>query len=302
MSDATVSSRGGPADLRGAPDAPPSVKTASRWRHLRKNRTAMIGLVILLLLAAMAVTADVIAPRSPFEQRPTDRLSPPGGKYLLGADQLGRDILSRIIYGSRYSLSVGIVAVGIGLLVGSLIGLIAGYYGGVTDNLLMRCMDVLMAFPGILLALAVVAALGPGLFNVMIAVGVWSVPIYARITRGSVLSLKGQDFVQGARALGAADARIFFRHVLPNSLAPLLVLSSLRMATAILSAAGLSFLGLGAQPPTPEWGALLNDGRQYIQIAPHLATFPGLAIMITVLSFNFLGDGLRDAFDPRLRE
>lgn len=279
-----------------------TVRQVSRWRQLRKSRTAMIGLVMLVLLVAMAVLADWIAPYRPFEQVPTDRLSPPGGKYLLGADHLGRDIFSRIIHGARYSLSVGIVAVGIGLVVGSLIGFVSGYCGRWIDSVLMRCMDVLLAFPGILLALAVVAALGPGLYNVMVAIGIWSVPIYARIARGSTLSIKQQEYVQAARALGAGDVRILRLHVLPNSLAPLLVLSSLRMATAILSAAGLSFLGLGAQAPTPEWGAMLNDGRQYIQVAPHVATFPGLAIMIAVLSFNFLGDGLRDVFDPRLKE
>jgi peptide/nickel transport system permease protein len=261
----------------------------------------MIGLAVLTLMLLMAVLAPWIAPYDPFQQTPQDRLSPPSEKHILGADHLGRDTLSRIIYGSRYSLSVGIVSVTIGLCVGSAIGLLAGYYGRWLDNVLTRCMDVLLAFPGILLALAVVTALGPGLFNVMIAVGVWSVPIYARIARGSALSLKQQEFVQAARAFGASNTRIMVRHVLPNSLPPLLVLSSLNVASAILWAAALSFLGLGAQPPTPEWGAMLNDGRPYTVVAPHVATFPGLAIMITVLSFNFVGDALRDALDPRLK-
>lgn len=288
------------APVEGRP-AEPKAGKANGWSRFGRSSAAMIGLAVLTLMLLMAVLAPWIAPYDPFQQTPQDRLSPPSEKHILGADHLGRDTLSRIIYGSRYSLSVGIVSVTIGLCVGSAIGLLAGYYGRWLDNVLTRCMDVLLAFPGILLALAVVTALGPGLFNVMIAVGVWSVPIYARIARGSALSLKQQEFVQAARAFGASNTRIMVRHVLPNSLPPLLVLSSLNVASAILWAAALSFLGLGAQPPTPEWGAMLNDGRPYTVVAPHVATFPGLAIMITVLSFNFVGDALRDALDPRLK-
>jgi peptide/nickel transport system permease protein len=280
---------------------PEVVGNSNEWRRFRKSRTATIGFAILLVLLFLAIAAPWIAPNDPFHQDSAERLSPPRAKHLLGTDHLGRDILSRLIYGTRYSFVVGIVSVAIGLCVGSLMGFVAGFYGRWLDGVLTRCMDVLLAFPGILLALAVVAALGPGLVNVMIAVGVWSVPIYGRIARGAALALKHQEFVQAVRALGANNLRVLAQHILPNSVPPLLVLSSLHVASAILWAAALSFLGLGAQPPTPEWGAMLNDGRQYIQVAPHVATFPGLAIMITVLSFNFLGDGLRDALDPRLR-
>lgn len=273
---------------------------AGVWRRFQRSRLAVAGGLILLVMVLGALLAPWIAPQDPFEQAPVERLAPPGGKYLLGADHLGRDILSRILHGGRNSLTVGLIAVGIGLTVGTALGLTSAFYGRLVDTVIMRCMDVLLAFPGILLALAVVAALGAGLVNCMIAVGIWSIPVFARIVRGSALAVRQQDYVLAATALGAGDLRIVARHLLPNAAAPLLVLSSLRMATAILTAAGLSFLGLGAQAPTPEWGAMLNDGRQYITEAPHIATFPGLAIMLTVLSLNFLGDGLRDALDPRL--
>jgi len=271
------------------------------WRRLKKNKMAMFGLFIILLLIFAAIFADFIAPYGFDDQNLKDKLMAPGSKYLLGADNFGRDILSRIIYGSRISLQVGFIAVGISAIVGGSLGAIAGYYGGKLDNFVMRLMDVLLAIPGILLAISIVAALGPGLQNVMIAVGIGSVPSYARIVRASVLSIRDQEFVEAARAVGANDFRIITKHILPNSMAPIIVQATLGVAGAILSAAGLSFIGLGIQPPTPEWGAMLSSGRDYIRDHWHVATFPGLAIMITIFALNLLGDGLRDALDPRLK-
>jgi len=225
----------------------------------------------------------------------------PARLHLLGTDEQGRDLFSRILYGIPISLSIGLVAVGIGLLLGTPLGALPAYLGGRWDLLAQRLVDILLAFPGILLAIVLVAVLGPGLVNGMIAVGIAAVPIYARLVRGVVLSLKGLDYVEAARALGASHARILLRHILPNALTPLLIQTSLQMAIAILFAAGLGFLGLGARPPEPEWGLMLARGREYLAVAPHVATFPGLAIVGLVLAFNLLGDGLRDALDPRSR-
>lgn len=271
------------------------------WRRLRQNKMAMFGLFIILLLIFAAIFADFIAPHGFDDQNLKDKLTPPGSKYLLGADNFGRDIFSRIIYGSRISLQVGFIAVGISAIVGGALGAIAGYYGGKLDNFVMRIMDVLLAIPGILLAISIVAALGPGLKNVMIAVGVGSIPSYARIVRASVLSIRDEEFIEAAKAVGASDFRIITKHILPNSMAPIIVQATLGVAGAILSAAGLSFIGLGIQPPMPEWGAMLSSGRNYLRDHWHVATFPGLAIMITIFALNLLGDGLRDALDPRLK-
>ena len=225
----------------------------------------------------------------------------PSAKHLLGTDEFGRDIMSRLIYGARVSLQVGFIAVGISLVVGGLLGAFSGFYGGTLDNVIMRVMDVLLAVPQTLLAIAIAAALGPGLFNMMIAVGISAVPNYARIVRSSVLSIRGMEYVEAARAVGSSDFRIILRHIIPNSMAPIIVQSTLGVASAILNAAGLSFIGLGIQPPNPEWGAMLSGGRQYIRDFPHLTLYPGLAIMLTILALNFLGDGLRDALDPKLK-
>ncbi len=271
------------------------------WRRFGKNRGAVLGLLIILFTIVVALSAPQIAPYDPYEQNWRNRMEPPSGEHWLGTDEHGRDQLSRIIYGSRYALTIGLISVAIGLVAGGFLGLIAGFFGGILDNLIMRLMDIMMAFPGILLALGLVAALGPGLYNVMIAVGIWSIPLFSRLVRGTVLSVRENDFVQGARALGASNFRILARHILPNIIPPILVLSTLRLATALLSAAALSFLGLGAQPPQPDWGAMLSQARQHIHSSPHLSLFPGLAIMSLVLSFNMLGDGLRDALDPRLK-
>jgi len=268
-------------------------------QQLKKNKIAIIGLIIIITLAFIALFAPFIAPHDPIEQNLEKRLLPPCREYPMGTDDLGRCLLSRIIYGARVSLQLGVIVVGIITVIGVTLGLISGYYGGIVDEIIMRLVDVVLAFPGIILALAVAGALGPGLFNVMLALAMVGWTGLARVVRGSVLSVKQKEFVESARALGCSDLHIMTRHILPNVMAPVIVLATLDMAFIILAAAGLSFLGLGAQPPTPEWGSMLNSGRAFMRTAPHLTTFPGLAIMVAVLAFNFLGDGLRDALDPR---
>lgn len=268
-------------------------------QQLKKNKIAIIGLIIIISLAFIALFAPFIAPHDPIEQNLEKRLLPPCREYPMGTDDLGRCLLSRIIYGARVSLQLSVIVVGIITVIGVTLGLISGYYGGIVDEIIMRLVDVVLAFPGIILALAVAGALGPGLFNVMLALAMVGWTGLARVVRGSVLSVKQKEFVESARALGCSDLHIMTRHILPNVMAPVIVLATLDMAFIILAAAGLSFLGLGAQPPTPEWGSMLNNGRAFMRTAPHLTTFPGLAIMVAVLAFNFLGDGLRDALDPR---
>ena len=271
------------------------------WYSLRRNKSALFGMGIIFLLFFFAITADFIAPYGIDEQNLALGVLKPGSGYPMGTDNLGRDIMSRIIHGSRVSLMVGFVSVSISLLVGGSLGAIAGFFGGKLDNTIMRIMDVLLAIPSILLAISIVSALGPGLVNVMIAVGISSIPSYARIVRASVITLKDQEFIEAAKAVGTSNFRIIAKHLIPNSLAPIIVQATLGVAGAILSAAGLSFIGLGIQPPTPEWGAMLSTGRQYIRDYPHITAFPGLAIMITIFGLNLFGDGLRDALDPRLK-
>lgn len=271
------------------------------WRRFRRNRQAMIGLIMLLILVFGAVFANVIAPYDPLKQDIIHRLQPPSSGHIFGTDELGRDIFSRILYGSRISLTVGLIAVGLSSVVGCLLGAVAGYYGGVLDNVIMRCTDILMAIPSILLNISIVAALGSGLHNVMIAIGISSVPAYCRIMRASLLSLKNQEFVDASRAVGASDFHIIAHHILPNSLAPLIVQGTLKIGGAILACASMSFIGLGIVPPTPEWGAMLSTGRDFLRDAPWLTTFPGMAIMFAVFSMNLMGDGLRDALDPKLK-
>ena len=275
--------------------------TASVWRRLLRHRLAVAGMLIVGGLILVALLARPLAPYDPIAQNLGNAFQPSSREHPLGTDEFGRDILSRIIFGARVSLLVGVVSVGIGLVAGALSGLIAGYAGGVVDVSISGAMDVLLAVPGVLLAIAIVATLGPGLFNVMVATGISSVPVFARLARGSVLTVKETEFIEAVRALGGTTGRVLFRHILPNIAAPLVVMASLHMASAILTAAGLSFLGLGAQPPTPEWGAMLSRGREYLRSAPHIATYPGIAILFAVMGFNFLGDGLRDALDPRLK-
>jgi peptide/nickel transport system permease protein len=294
-----------PASQAAMPESfvPGRSPTWDALRRLRRDTMALAGIAFLLLVALVSILAPVLAPRDPIETNLSQRLAPIGTPgYPLGADELGRDILSRLIWGGRISLLVGFSAVMVAMLLGIIVGLLTGYFGRWVDSVLMRLIDILMAFPAILLAITIVASLGPGLRNAMLAVAVVGIPYYARIVRGSVLSLREQEFVHAARVIGAPDSRIIFRHILPNTLAPLIVAATLDVGWFIMAAAGLSFLGLGAQPPTAEWGVMLSTGRQFIRNAPHLSILPGLAIFLVVLALNFLGDGLRDALDPRLRE
>jgi peptide/nickel transport system permease protein len=284
----------------------PSTRSRSRraetFSALWSNRLAAIGLVVLVLLVLAAVFADVIAPYGYTDSDLTRRLQPPSGAHWFGTDELGRDVLSRVIHGARVSLQVGAVAVGISLVLGTTIGLVAGYRGGWIDVVLMRMMDILFSFPVVLLAIAIVAVLSPSLVNTMIAIGIVFTPIFARVVRGSVLSVREEVYVRAARSLGASDLRILGRHVLPNVAAPIIVQTSLSLAFAILTEAALSYLGIGVQPPRPAWGLMLLDAQGFIPTgAWWMSIFPGLAIFLTVMALNLVGDGLRDALDPRQR-
>lgn len=286
---------------------PPRQRTRSQfpWRKFWQNKSALFGLVVIGILVTTAVFAPVLAPKDPVRQNIFLRYRAPegwGGEYVLGTDELGRDLLSRIIMGSRMSLTVGFIATGISAVVGVLLGSVAGYVGGRTDNVIMRLMDVILALPGILLAIAIVATLGPNIVNTMIAIAIVRIPSMARVVRSQVLALKEEEFVLAARALGGSHFKILFKHILSNAWAPALVLATLGMGTAIVTEASLSFLGLGAQPPAISWGRMLSIGREAIRVAPHVTLYPGLAIAVTVLGFNLLGDGLRDIFDPRTRK
>jgi peptide/nickel transport system permease protein len=269
-------------------------------RRLLQHRGAMVGTAALLALAALSAAAPWLVSADPTQMGDDVFLAPPGPEHPLGTDDLGRDVLARVLHGGRISLVVGLVAVGIATVVGGLVGLISGYYGGRIDQVLMRIIDLLMAFPGVLLALLVITVLGRGLVNVMLAVGIADIPAFARLVRGSVLLAREHVYVEAARATGAADRSVLFRHVLPNVFAPMLVVATLEVGNAILVASSLSFLGLGAQAPSPEWGAMLAAGREYIRTAWWLTVFPGVAIAAAVLAVNMLGDGLRDALDPKL--
>lgn len=277
-------------------------QAAEVWRRLKMSKSAMFGLTVIIILIICAIFAPLIAPYDPTAMNIRERLQGPSTKHFLGTDNFGRDIFSRIIFGSRISLYVGFVAVGIGAVFGGIIGAVGGYFGGKLDNLIMRFMDVLLAIPRIILAIAIVGVFGTSLTNVMVAVGISILPRYARVVRASVLSYREEEFVEAAKAIGASDLRIIFENILPNSMAPIIVQSTLGIAKAILSAATLSFLGLGIQPPTPEWGSMLSAGRQFLRTAPHLTIFPGLAIVIVVISLNMFGDGLRDSLDPKMRQ
>lgn len=270
-------------------------------KRFTRSRNVMVGSFVLTIITILVILAPVIAPFEPTEQFRRERLKPPSAEYILGTDNLGRDIFSRILYGGQISLQVGIFSVAIGATIGVILGLISGYLGGWADILIMRLMDMMLAFPGILLALVIIAVLGRELQNVMIAVGVASIPVYTRVVRGSTLSIKQFDFIVASRALGASSWRTMVLHILPNVVAPIIVVTTNGVAGAIIAGAALSFLGLGQQPPNPEWGLMLNEGREYIRVAAWVTTYPGLAIMVTVLAINLLGDGLRDIFDPRLK-
>lgn len=278
------------------------------WERFKKNPLAMIGLVVIILMFTMAILADVIAPTVDgmpgYNQQDWSRARQfPSSEHIFGTDNLGRDMLSRVVHGSRYSLLVGFVVVGIGLTLGVTLGALAGFFSGVTDNVIMRITDILLAMPTILLAIAIAAALdGDPLINVMTAVGIAVIPGYARLVKAQVLTVKNQEFIEAARSCGAGNLRLIFRHILPNCTAPIIVEATMGMAGAILSAAGLSFIGVGLQPPLPEWGAMLSDGRQFMLAGYwQMTVFPGLFIALLIFSLNMMGDGLRDAFDPRLR-
>jgi peptide/nickel transport system permease protein len=259
-----------------------------------------LGALIVLILVLVAISADVIAQYKAGEQM-APKLLPPGDEYLLGTDNFGRDVFSRVILGSRVSLAVGLICTPIGLLVGGSLGVIAGFHGGRFDNVIMRIMDIMFGFPGLILAILIAAVLGASLTNAMIAIGIIIIPIFARTARAPVLSVMEKEYIEAARVVGVSDLRLVIRHVLPNIMTPLIVQATLSFSAAMLDEAALSFLGLGAQPPTPSWGKMLGEGRPYMELAPWMVVFPGLAIMIAVLGFNLLGDGLRDYLDPRLR-
>ena len=282
------------------PSVAPARTRPGVMRRLLAVRRAVCGLAILILLAAASAAAPLLSPYSPLAINPAQGSAPPSPAHWFGQDQIGRDLLTRVLYGGRLSLLVGFIAVGLAIFVGVPIGLVAGYAGGLTDLLAMRLIDLMMAFPSILLAILIVAVLGPGIENLMIAVGISSVPLYARLMRASVLSARSFEYVEAARCLGQSTLLILARHVLPNCTAPLVIQATLRVGTAILTAASLTFLGLGVQPPTAEWGAMVSEGRTYITTGPHITIFPGLVIMLAVLGFNILGDALNDVLNPRL--
>jgi peptide/nickel transport system permease protein len=280
----------------------PRRRHAPLWRRIRRYPIGLIGAAIVILVVAMALSADFITPYDPVWQI-DERLTPPNWDYIMGLDEFGRDVYSRVIYGARVSLYAGVVSViFLALPVGSALGVLAGYFRGGVDTLLSRLVDIMFAFPSLLLAITIVGVLGPSLTNTMVAIGIVYVPTFARIARGSTLGVTNLDYIMASRAIGAGNARIIRQHVLPNIAAPLIVQTTLALSTAILIEATLSFLGLGTQPPMPSWGTMLGTGRRYMEIAPWVAIYPGIAIMITVLGFNLAGDGLRDALDPRLRE
>lgn len=307
MAQATNTTTSGTADQSASSDALARFERQQRakslWRDIARrmlaDRMAMAGFVLIAIMIVMALAAPLISPQDPIAMTLDDQFQAPSRAHLLGTDDFGRDVLSRIIYGSRLSLKVGLVSVSISLIVGTVIGLISGYFGGWLDIVIQRFMEVMLAFPELILALAIMAILGPSLTNAMIAIGIASIPVYTRVARGQVLSLREKEYVEAARAAGAGHTRLIFRHILPNTLSPLLVIATLGIAGAILAGSGLSFIGLGAQPPSPEWGAMLANGREYLRREWWIATFPGIFIALTVLGFNLFGDGLRDALDVR---
>lgn len=271
-------------------------------KRLLKNKAAVVGGLVILAIILIGIFGPLFLKTDPNAQNLMNKLQPPSKEHWFGTDNFGRDIFTRIIFGTQLTLKVGFTSVFIGGVIGVVLGIVAGYYGGIVDTITMRLMDVLLAFPGILLALAIVSVLGGSLTNVIIAVGIFSVPAFARIVRGSTLQVKKLEYIDAVKALGASDLRIIFVHILPNIMSPIIVQATMRIATAILTASGLAFLGLGAQPPDPEWGAMLNEGRTYMQKASHMVMFPGMMIVTVVLAFNIFGDGLRDALDPKMKQ
>ncbi|BBW98695.1 nickel transporter permease [Geobacillus icigianus] len=297
------------AELARTPATPPTAMGETEsvslwkeaWRRFRKNKIALVGAGIVFFFILVAILAPWLAPYDYKDQQLAERLQPPSSAHWFGTDDFGRDIFSRIVYGARISLWVGFFSVLGSVIVGSLLGIIAGYYGRWIDGIISRLFDILLAFPSILLAIGIVAVLGPSLQNALIAIAVINVPNFGRLIRSRVLSIKQEEYITAAKAIGMSDWRILIHHILPNSLAPIIVQGTLAIATAIIEAAALGFLGLGAQPPTPEWGKMLSDAKEFLTQAPWTMIFPGLAIMLTVLGFNLMGDGLRDALDPRMK-
>lgn len=271
------------------------------WRAFRKNKIAMAGLIMIIFFILIALLAPVIAPYDYKAQELADRLKPPSSEHWFGTDDLGRDLFTRVLYGARISLWVGTFSVVGSIILGTLLGILAGFYGRWVDMTISRIFDILLAFPSILLAIAIVAILGPSLQNALLAIAIVNIPTYGRLVRAKVLGLKNEEYITAARSIGMKDSGILLRHILPNSLTPIIVQGTLGIATAIIEAAALGFLGLGAQPPAPEWGKMLSDSRQFIATAPWTVVFPGVSIMLTVLAFNLMGDGLRDALDPRMK-
>ena len=271
------------------------------WRRFLRRRSAVLGLGILLTMIALSAAAPLLTANDPEQQKLSQAMIAPSLQFPLGTDYLGRDMFTRLLYGARWSLTIGFLAVALGLAAGVPLGALSGYYGGWTDLIIQRLADILLSFPGFLLALSLVAILGVGLQNVIISVGISAIPSFIRLVRGSVLTIRHQTYVEAAHSVGVRDGSIILRHVLPNAMAPVIVQATLNLGTSILVAAGLGFLGLGVQSPTPEWGTMLGEGRNYIFSAPYMATFPGIAIFLAVVGFNLMGDGLRDALDPRLR-
>lgn len=271
-------------------------------RKFKKQKTAVAASIVLLLIVLIAIFADFVAPYGINDYNYSEMLQGPSAKHLFGTDEFGRDIFSRVVHGARISLAIGFGAVSLAAILGAILGLISGYYGGIVDSIIMRVCDVLFAFPGLILAIAIVAILGPGLYNVVIAVIVFRTPTFARLVRGTTLQMKDSVYVQAARSLGASDARLLFTHILPSALPSVIVQYSISIGGSIMTAASLSFLGMGAAPPTPEWGLMLSNARTYVFMCWHYAVFPGLAIFLTVLCFNLVGDGLRSALDPKLTD
>ncbi len=271
------------------------------WLEFSRNRFALVGAAFMVFIIFMGLSAPVVTTHDPYEQSLRMRMKPPSAEHWLGTDELGRDFYSRLVYGARISLFVGIVGTAVGVFCGAIVGLISGFFGGRTDTLIMRAIDIMYAFPGIVLAILIVSVLGTSLVNLIIVLAIWAVPTLSRIVRGNVLSLKELEYVEAARALGAGRARIMFAHLLPNTLAPIIVYATLAVAGSILTTAALGFLGLGVQPPQAEWGNILSNGRQYLRKAPLLMIFPGTLIFLTVMSINLIGDALRDALDPYIQ-
>lgn len=286
--------------LKKTPSRPSSLWKET-WKNFKKNKPALLGLVIVLLLILMALFAPLLTPYQPETQDLLNRFSTPTRDHPLGTDNFGRDILANVVYGARISLAIGGISTLISLATGIILGSLSGYYGGRLDNVIMRIVDIFLSIPSLVLAIAISAALGTGMVNLILAVSITGVANYARIVRGSVISVKEEEFVEAARVSGASDLKIILRHILPSCTGPIIVQATLGVGTAILNSASLSFIGLGVQPPTPEWGAMLSAGRPYIRDYPHITFFPGLAIALTIFSLNLLGDGLRDAFDPKER-